>query len=170
MSTDYDRVIGVNDAVSDYACDWWAVIDWHVYRRVLDEQGGPVGTPSIYGTRGFLSKLAGHSTHPFDRRWACEDMRSPGGIGSTEFAFHTATAALALAFHLDATAIDAFGVDMAGGLNHLGAECPQRKPNRWRNEIMLWDKLVAALKSEGVTVNRLRPVETGYRRKLEANA
>jgi hypothetical protein len=161
MSTSYDRVIGVNDTVSDYACDWWAVIDWHVYRRVLDQQGGPIGTPSIYGTQGFLSKLAGHSTHPFPRRWSCDDMKAVPNIKSVDIGFHTATAALALAFHLEATTIDAFGVDMVGGTNHLGETCPHRKPNRWRNEIMLWDKMVASLKGEGVKVNRLQPVESG---------
>ena len=154
MSASYDRVIGVNDAVCDFECHWWAVMDWHVFARVRDKQGGPIGNPSICGSQGFLSKLAGHSTMDFPHRWNYDSLRPLDGIPMTDWSFHTATAALILAWHLEAKVIDCFGVDMDGKANYRGDACPHRKPNRWRNEINLWSRVVAALNRQGVTVNR----------------
>lgn len=141
--------IGVNTAASLHACDWWSCADAH---RI--EEIDPIGSPRLF-TMG----------PEYDKALArCSDKAKRFEVLLWDQVFHetgaspkwqnwSATSALVLGKWLGATAIDCYGVDMAGVTCCAGGVmAPERRPQRWERERALWRTIVKWLSKQGTQV------------------
>ncbi len=160
--------IGVNRAVTQFACHWWAACDWFVFEqwRPLAAPGGAL--PAVFTIPAQRDVIAArlpdrHALH----NWLTWDQVRPGAPPDWEFS--SSVSALVLAWHLGATRIDVYGVDMAGDCDFGRASdnpafdkqvAAHRNPDRWAREQPVWDRTVRWLTDHAITVVHHTPTPT----------
>jgi len=149
----YDLTIGVNTAVEHFRCDWWSCADAHRFEEIKPQC---IGRPSLFMLAPERDKCM--------RR--CPDQLNEHGVAGWDEIFADAGAdpkwqnwsapsALVLAKYLGATAIDCYGVDLAGEADCSGKACHHRNPTRWEKEARLWHVIVTWLQSQRIRVRRI---------------
>jgi hypothetical protein len=146
---EYPLRIGVNRAVTRFACHWWAALDAPVVHKHGAEA---VGKPRVFTLASRASELVG---------WQVATLESLERYcpAITRWGSFTAPAALVLAGSLGATQIDVFGADWTNQPDFDGHNDPDayRDENRWGRERVLWSKVCEFLLAAGVSVVRHGP-------------
>lgn len=171
----YDLVIGVNRVIEHWTCDWWAFADTAMFVQVTDVFDGPY--PEKFWTKKDLAtdlRNDADFSHaeprwpPLKERAVFESDLKPlpqAYIDTCQWKRlkYTGCYALWLAWHLGATRVDTFGVDLGGWHDYRGRESREnprsRNAVRWKRERETWRALCAALEAEGLAIymNRLLP-------------
>lgn len=152
-SLSFDVRIGVNTAVEHFACDWWCVGDRHLLIGENMAPAKPIGNPRIYTTTETIDRVglttalswseAGPQYSP-----PMEDTAKGRTSGWDTW---TATAAVVLARHLNATSLDVYGVDMAGH-SDVSGRVGGRSDHRWQRERPVWEACIQWIRAQGVRV------------------
>ena len=137
----HDVVIGVNDAVDRFACDWCVGLDLHLYTYI-----SPVRDDMLYLTQSDARRVHGF------RGMDIGQLRLEG-VERHLWAGYSSTAALVLAKTLRATEVDVYGVDMVGAFDHRGVKAEWRNPERWDRERAKWEVARAGVEALGVEVH-----------------
>jgi hypothetical protein len=132
----HDLRIAINLAATIHRCDWWTVGDWQAIECMTE-----LGTPDIYTMPSSVDAAQSRRAGRHVLAW------------SQPLQF-SAPAALVLARDLGATAIDCYGVDMAGTTYVDGSTNKCLTDRRWQHEQRLWDEQVHLLRHAGVAVTR----------------
>jgi hypothetical protein len=147
FDTDFGGLrIGVNRAVTAFACDWMAAIDWPLCR---DWYPRALGKPALF------SRAETADSFPESRTKSLESLFifCPIALGWTNY---SATAAIVLAAALGATQIDVYGADWTDEKDFDGVSIDgtDRTESRWAKERYIWRSVEAWLLVRGITVAR----------------
>lgn len=149
----YEAVLAVNGAAQCVASTHWVFLDNGCWRKYK-----PIGQPVICTSRLVRVVLARRSPELND--WAFvdalfEDQRNTINRSIRWSCFSSPTA-LVVAQHLGATSIDVFGCDMQGTSDCFGSELDaiHRQPDRWKDELAIWEATANELRSVGIEVTR----------------
>jgi len=163
-------VVGVKWALALHRCDWWVTADAQGYGEivgsVLPEWGSP--RPRVFCPRDTVAHNKGKA---FQASWAEDESRAlfhdqiilPPMPESMPFYTDTkqtrwnkygGCAALGLCWHLGATEVDVWGVDLAGDSDAAGQSLWWRDARRWAFERRIWNALVEGLEAAGMKINR----------------
>jgi CO/xanthine dehydrogenase Mo-binding subunit len=154
----YDATIGCRDTVEQWLCDWWVFCDANVYTGVT-----PLGRPMIFAADAIAGLLA-HEDRAAYKRFTEDVVLDHGAVelppfklpsGAKRWSAYSGLAGLGLAMHLKATHIDVYGADMSGTKDWRGRPGKSRNDQRWEYERAVWEVLVKAIESAGVTVRRV---------------
>ena len=175
----YATVIGVNQAVEAYSCDWWVFKDHNVFsdfgkgrKYGLVHPPKPTGIVTLGKIRHSFKEmdpvteeLTTLENDPDMVAWAkTVRLRNIGDWEFNGFKSHdmwkrfTVGSALMFAYQIGAEDIDCYGCDMAGTEDYRrreGRRPTDRDENRWKLETEMWDLIVGWLEERGITVKRI---------------
>lgn len=152
----YDVVIGVNDAVSRFPCDWWVFGDDETIARNKDRLAADV-------RKLFLKRRPIH--FGFDARCGVEESKFVDARHWRRWVefedwprtimCYSGPMALILAHHLGADEVDVWGVDM-GGQEDFESDGSHaiRTDERWAKERAIWSFVENDVRRNGVVVTR----------------
>lgn len=132
----YGLRIGVNRAVTRFACDWWAALDYQTIGEVT-----PCGWPMVFTTAESVAALARRGV-TLDGYLTFEELVTDISR-DTRWPMYSATAAIALAQSLGASSIDVWGAPMIGESDFDGTT--GLRNNRSRERWALERRIVACL-------------------------
>ena len=158
----YKTVIAVNEAASLWRCQWWVLIDWSAFQRITP-LGSPVlftrvSTPGLVKDNAKADAVARMSRMLWQGHVFChEHMPRPWlPEGTPPWNTYSGTAALILAWHLRAEAIDVYGADMGGESDCVGTvKSGMRRKERWTHERRIWEGIMAMFAGQGIEVRRI---------------
>lgn len=140
--------IGVNAIVARHACDWWVSGDAGPLRSVQ-----PLGKPRIFTTPRAWRELDRSTSDP--AVLLCDALAIPWRSGLMPWFLTSGPLALALAIHLGADEIDAWGCDMTGSSDFAGGTNASRADGRWEQERETWSELCRLARVGGCNVRRI---------------
>lgn len=152
---EYDAIIGVNNVVEKWACDWWAFADWDQFVKTK-----PIGTPKIFTRVRTLDKLrhfAPDHVELFKAANATTDIAAGIPLIDKQAPFYnwSGPLALGLAYMLGAEQVDCYGCDMGGNEDAFGHKNNGRNAWRWAEEKKIWARLEQLIAARGGRVRRI---------------
>lgn len=156
---DYDVRIGVNSAAAAFPCDWWACGDVSTFDRVE-----PIGLPVLFTISDAMEQYRKRA----NSRDRIDDFRLVTwssvacGLGAPAcWTNWSITAAIGLAAHLGAKAVDVFGHDMRGTVDVTGHELATREEKfgtkRSPNVPTDWATIRAWATARGIKITEHQP-------------
>lgn len=140
--------IGVNAIAARHACDWWVSGDAGPLRTIQ-----PLGEPRIFTTPRAWREL-GRPTADANVL-LCDAIAFPWRSGLMPWFATSGPLALALAIHLGADEVVAWGCDMAGATDFAGGTNTSRADARWVQERDTWSELCRIARDRGCNVRRI---------------
>lgn len=140
--------VGVNRAATAYACEVWACLDYPLTR---DEHPNVLGNP-LWLTRRQTFIDIGQRV-PFRATPHTDDLVCP----VKSWTLYTATCALVYLATLGATDVKVYGADWKPDARDFDnkATGENRSEERFRNERVIWDGVVAWMNGNGIKVERI---------------
>lgn len=156
-STQRDITIGVNAAAAAHPCDWWSAGDAQTIRRHAIERRDLIGRPKVLTVGGMAEEFS--REQPEAVRWFdwlhWETLRDSLSLPHEVLNF-SCPMAVALAVHLGATRVEAYGVDMSGNVDFTGAKHARFNEARWVRERSDWAMVCQIASRRGVEVVTMR--------------
>ncbi len=148
--------IAVNRAAMAHRCDVWAACD---YPTIRDFHEQVIGSPILLTRRQTWEDVGRRVKLTPTLIEDLFDYLPPNNLPWT---LYTANVALVYAAKMGATQIDIFGADWkpeAPDFDGVSVAL-DRSAERFRNETIIWGRIVEVLAGRGVRVNRVLPVTT----------
>jgi hypothetical protein len=172
----YDVRIAVNWALNQWPADWLCIADHTAWPRI--DAAARANVPHIFTKHDIGHELsdcadcAPHQPHweAIGRRKAIfeADLKPlPPAAVPEQRPKYSGCYALWLAWHLGATAVDTFGVDLGGTQDWSGQEGATpfcRQEERWGRERRTWFRICEGLDREGVEIRMAGLVPWQHRR------
>lgn len=160
----YDRVLAVNEAATLWRSKWWVATDWLQIERNIRNV---LGAPFLF-TRKSTPQLLRENSKDSQAIATLEEWMWEGRIVAHEtitnpmlpatvppWNCYSGTAALILAWWLNADQIDIYGVDLAGETDSTGKPWHTRKHTRWTHETCIVDAIVGMYAERGIVARRI---------------
>jgi len=165
---DFDHCIAVNRVIEWLSGGWWCFADYTGFAQsVRPEYAGVWGTANLFTKHDITSELA-NDADCADALAAWQEMKGraifeadlrplpPMPETPWKRLKYSGLYALWLAWHLEATEIDCYGVDLEGDRDFLGQRNDSRNPPRWKRERTVWYAMCQGLEDAGVTIRMAR--------------